>query len=225
MDDDFIDKVAHEIAAPATAIKGYLRLINDTNPPFTEVVREYFADLNEAGEHLSELVDNLLVVVRAKGGRLMAKMVELDLFDVFEHCMSDLDWLAERRNVDITSGFEKGIMKVRADEQMLILSVKNMISNAIKFNRFGGSVIVNAKREDAMTKLTVSDTGYGIKQEFKEKLFLPFAKARGDNTIGVSGSGLGLYVLKILAESMEGDIEYNSIEGEGSEFILKLNTV
>ncbi len=227
--DEFFAVASHELRTPLTAIRGNTEMILDmfrekiTDPE----VREMLADIDTSSIRLIKIVNDFLEVSRLEQGKAGVKTELFNISDVIIKVVRDLQGVVSEKNVVLYYvKQDASLPKVSADinrtEQILI----NLISNALKFTS-SGSITVEVKKEDSRLKVAVQDTGIGISEQNQPLLFRKFQQA-GEKVLSrdvSKGTGLGLYISKLLAEGMGGTIELEeSALGKGSTFCFSLPT-
>lgn len=220
--DEFVFIATHDLRTPVTAIDGFVELIKKAKESISEDTRENLQAIDEASDRLNQLVDDLLQVARGESGTIEIKVDDIDYVEVVEKTVRQVASLAKQKKVSINTFLEKEKRILSADSERLSEVLENLLSNAIKFNREGGKVDVSAQAMGDMLQISVSDTGYGIPKEKQEKVFSKFFKHRGTNTQGIAGTGLGLFVVRMLVEKMGGKTSFVSQEGKGTTFIFTL---
>jgi signal transduction histidine kinase len=221
--DEFISMAAHELRAPMTAIKGYLSMVmeGDTGD-IPEKARGFLADANSINERLIRLVNNMLNVSRIEEGRMVYQVEMENLSNVVRSVFAQFRPEAERKGLKYTLDIPTSIKdKVRVDPDRIHEVVANMISNAVKYTD-SGYVKVRLKQPDEKTvRCEVQDTGPGISGEEQKKLFQKFHRVES-NVGKTTGTGLGLYICKLLVQKFNGEIGVNSKVDKGSTFWFEL---
>ena len=222
---DFLARVSHELRTPLNAVLGFSQLIeHDAGASAAPLQRERLARIRLAGEHLLALVDDVLDLAAIEAGNLPIAIepvaIDAVLGDVAQ-------WLATpAESAQVTLHVEPSGGHVRADARRLRQMISNLVSNAIKFNHAGGHVWLSARAEGegsaARWCVSVRDDGRGVAPGQRDKLFDAFDRL-GAERDGVPGVGLGLTIVRRLAEFMGGSIDVNSAAGEGSEFRVRLD--
>ncbi len=220
---EFLSRMSHELRTPLNAVLGMNELqMLDKHEPLSQQQRERAEKINEAGKHLLSLVNDVLDLSRIEAGSLVVRLEPVDL----QQTIRDACKLVETRAAEqsVTIGFEAlpEPVWVRADAQRLKQVVVNLLDNAVKYNRVGGSVTIglSSGRGDSW-RLSVVDTGYGIAQQDMSELFKPFARL-DQNRSSIDGAGIGLSFSKQLVEIMHGEIGVDSRVGEGSCFWVEM---
>jgi PAS domain S-box-containing protein len=221
---EFLSSMSHELRTPLNAILGFAQLLErDRKEPLSTRHRERAAQILRGGEHLLRLIDDILDLSRIEAGNVSISSEAVGVQDVVEEALRTLESMAARTNVRLELGaFPPSLPLVVADRTRFAQIVMNFGSNAIKYNRPGGSVALSASLEhDGMVRVTVADTGIGVPAAMQDKLFQPFQRA-GQETGPIEGSGIGLVISKRLAKLMGGRVGFRSTPGVGSEFWVDL---
>jgi PAS domain S-box-containing protein len=215
---DFLSSMSHELRSPLNAILGFAQLMESAAPEPTHAQKESIAQILRAGWHLLELINQVLDLAVIESGKVSISLEPVSLGEVMSECQAMMEPEAQQRGVTMTfPGFDKAAF-VNADRTRLKQIVINLISNAIKYNKQQGTVVVECVTNNPeRTRISVSDTGAGLSPEKLAQLFQPFNRL-GQEAAGVAGTGIGLVVTKQLAELMEGALGVDSIAGKGSVF-------
>jgi len=221
---ELLSKVSHELRTPLNAILGQIQLLQLES--FDESVSKQLAKAEQAGRFLVFLIEDLLVLSKSELGEFnltlkhcyLNPLVEAST-ELFEQKIKDKDI---QFMFDISATED---LVVNADEFRLQQAISNLISNAIKYNREGGRVTVKSTViEDRLIKLTISDNGFGIPEQFQNKVFQPFNRLAHEHS-KIEGSGIGLSLSYQLVRAMRGEIDFSSIENEGSHFTITMPVV
>lgn len=221
--DEFISMAAHELRAPMTAIKGYISMVLEGDAgDIPEKARGFLADANNINDRLIRLVNNMLNVSRIEEGKMVYQMEEENLSRIVRAVFNQFIPEAERKGLKYALEIQPEVKdKVYVDPDRIHEVVGNLISNAIKYTD-RGSVKVELKQPTRETvRCEVVDTGPGISEQEQKKLFQKFQRA--ETSIGkTTGTGLGLYISKLLIERFKGKIGVKSAPGVGSTFWFEL---
>lgn len=218
--DEFVFIAAHELKAPVFAIKGFLEFV-EQEKKIPKSVREYITNMHEASEHLSKLVNDLLQVARQEAGTMKIEPETLDVLPLIEEVVREQSVLGDKRAIRIEVR-AKEHPSARVDRAKLKEVLTNLVSNAIKYNKEGGRVRVLVEPQARLLAISVADTGYGIPKDQQAKICGKFFRASGKATEGVLGTGLGLFITKMLIEKMGGKISFTSIENQGTTFTFTI---
>jgi PAS domain S-box-containing protein len=215
---EFMSRMSHELRTPLNSVIGFSQLLQmESEDP--DVLR-MLGHINNSGQHLLNLINEILDISRIESGRIIVTLRAVSLDDLIPDCVGIITLQAKERGIDVEIG-EITDALVRADQQRLRQVLLNLLSNAIKYNRPQGRVIVSTELVDEMVRISVSDTGLGISPEMVERLFIPFDRLNIEST-GIEGTGLGLALSKNLTEAMGGTLSFDSTPGKGSEFTIQL---
>ena len=222
----FLSSMSHELRTPMNAILGFAQLLErGARLPDPDRQRQYARHVLNAGNYLLELIDQVLELSKIEAGKLSLVYESVDLADVIAHSLFMVASRAKKAGVAIvnrTEGVE--LSALWADRSRVRQVLLNFLSNAIKYNRKGGSVTVSAVQMDEDTiRIMVEDTGSGIAPVYQPQVFEPFNRL-GREADGSEGSGIGLAITKQIAELMGGSVGFRSEEGVGSTFWVELRT-
>jgi two-component system, sensor histidine kinase and response regulator len=218
----FLSVLSHELKAPLNAIEGYLKIARDHQ--LGEKIEDYSIILDRSLERvhgMRTLILDLLDITKVESGKSQRDIVEMDLIQEARSAIDAIQPYSIQREIRINLHGPDRIM-VKADKNEIDIMFNNLISNAIKYNMDNGSVDVYFEETDGMIKIKVTDTGIGMTEAEMAKLFQDFVRIKNEKTKNITGSGLGLSIVKKLAESYGGTIEVTSIPDKGSTFIVSL---
>jgi PAS domain S-box-containing protein len=222
-----LSRVSHELRTPLNAVLGFGQLL-ESDAELAARHRHWVQQILVSGQHLLELVDDVLDLSSAQAGQLNLSFGAVALQQAVAEAWSMLDVLHTRspaqpaglRFIDDTAALPP--LWVHADARRLKQVLSNLLSNAIKYNRAGGEVRVSAVQQGGVVELRVADSGRGMTEEQRLRLFQPFERLGAQHST-VQGTGLGLALCKQLVEAMGGRIEASSTPGQGSVFTVRLN--
>ena len=220
--DLFLASMSHELRTPLNAILGFTQLLNNDNLPITSQQRKTFmGHILKAGEHLLTLINEILDLAKIESGTVTFSMEPVGLAELLQEANRMVEVTANKRGVRIIMSPVDGL-HVQADRTRLKQIVLNLLSNAIKYNRDEGVVVVDCTVSGAdKVRVSVQDTGPGLKPDQVNALFQPFNRL-GQEGGSEEGSGIGLVVTKRLVELMGGSIGVHSTQGTGSVFWIEL---
>lgn len=221
---EFLSSMSHELRTPMNAILGFAQLLaRDKKEPLSPRHKERLDQILRGGEHLLRLIDDILDLSRIEARRVSISTEPVSVSHVLEEVRTTLETVAARAGVRIDlESTDPRLPSVHADRTRFVQIVTNFGSNAIKYNRAGGSVALHASASDAgAVRVTVTDTGIGIPHDKQDKLFQPFQRA-GQEAGPIEGTGIGLVISKRLAELMAGRVGFHSTPGVGSSFWVEL---
>ena len=217
----FVSMVAHELKAPIAATIGFLEILNNPEMKIDDAQRFDFQTRSHSRlKSLLSMVNDLLDISRLEMNKSIREIRELPLNEIISEalllCQSDI----KKKNLKVKTNYSPHGITVKADLHEVSRLFLNLINNAVKYNKDGGSISVTAEEKNQFTVVKVSDTGIGLKPEEQAKLFVEYFRAKNEFTKQIHGTGLGLSIVKRIIESYDGKIEFKSIYGEGTEFIL-----
>ena len=220
---DFLSRMSHELRTPLNAVLGLNELqMLDQNDPLSERQRERGAKIDEAGRHLLSLVNDVLDLSRIEAGSLSLTLEPLDLQQLIRDACQLIEARVAQRQLSLRFESLPDPVWVRADARRLKQVVLNLLDNAVKYNRSGGTIAVSLRQAgESHWRMSVLDTGHGISPHGMSELFKPFARLP-ETQDGIDGTGIGLSFSKQLVELMHGRIGVDSRAGEGSCFWVEL---
>lgn len=219
---DFIRVLGHELKSPLGAIESYLGLLRDRVCGDEMVKYDEMLDrcLVRAGG-MRKLIADLLDMTRIESGEKTREIVTVDVGEVARGAIEGVTPAAQERGIRLTLE-TKGPLVMQADRGELEIVLNNLVSNAVKYNRAGGEVLVKLTGDEHWLAVAVRDTGIGLNKAEAEKLFKDFARIRNDKTRDIPGSGLGLSIVKKIAELYAGRVAVESEPDVGSTFTVVL---
>lgn len=221
---EFISIASHDLRAPITAIRGLLDMVlkEEVGIISTPKMKEYLELARQSSLRLNALVQDMLSVSRIEQKRLKFNLENLDLSLLIEEIVKEFLPVAEKKKLYLkfTKPFQP-LPPVQADSQRLREILDNLISNALKFTSFGG-ITLTIGRQGNYLKVECIDTGIGISSENQAKIFQKFVQLDSRPSNVKDGTGLGLYISKMMTEKMGGQIGVTSFPGKGSDFFFTL---
>jgi signal transduction histidine kinase len=220
--DEFVFLAAHELRTPITAIRGFLALA-ESGRKFPKEVRDNMDAISQASAQLSQLITDLLEVARSDHGTLALKVDKISLGPLIKSTIRELAMQAKERKISVSIEVEPRITGV-CDPEKFKEILLNLVSNAIKYNKERGEVTIRGFRDPRTGEavIQVGDTGYGIPEEKQKFIFQKFFRAQTKETENVTGTGLGLFICRMLIEKMGGIINFSSTPGKGTTFTFTL---
>ncbi len=218
---EFVANISHEIRTPISAVIGMTELLLDTT--LSEEQKQFTNMVKDSAQSLLTIINDILDFSKVESGRFELEIVDFDLLSLVEGCAELLAPTARKKSLGMLTLIDPSLPSVLSGDPVRIRQILiNLISNAVKFTREGEVSIKVAKLDEddqsATLRFVVKDTGIGISDEARERLFSPFVQADGSTTRKYGGTGLGLSISKLLAEMMDGALDFESNEGRGSTF-------
>ncbi len=215
----FVSMVSHELKAPIAAVYGYLKLFSDPSIKLTEEQKLNYINRSQLRlDGLLKMVNDLLDISRIEMKTVRREIVDLDLSNIIYSVVELFQLDIKKKNLTLKIQAAEDICPIKADRDEITRLFTNLISNAVKYNKEKGSIDIQINKSDKYLVTTVSDSGIGMKPEEKQKLFSEFFRAKNEFTKNVSGTGLGLTIVKRIVESYSGKIEVESEFGKGTKF-------
>lgn len=223
MKDEFLATVSHELRTPLTSVLGALGLLASgaagalpkAAVPLAEVAKRN-------GERLSRLIDDILDLTKLEGNQMVLQLRPVHLEPLLREALSANQSYAQRVGVQLSLEVPQGSPQVRLDADRFLQVMANLLSNAIKHSPAGDAVHVVLAWTEAVVRVKVRDRGPGIDPKFRAHMFEKFSQADGSDRRAQGGTGLGLYITRMLVERMGGQVSVDSVAGEGATFIVEL---
>ena len=219
---DFVANVSHELKTPLSSIKAYAETLS-AGAIHDEDNRDRFVNqIEEQADRLHQLISDLLSLARIEQGNQLLDIQRVSLAQVVEECVEEQQRSAEIKQIDLSIEPSEETVWVQVDKDGLRQILVNLVDNAIKYTPEGGRVIVSWRQEMGKIALEVSDSGIGIPESMRDRVFERFFRVDKARSRELGGTGLGLAIVKHLAQSFGGNVSVESELGEGSRFIVEL---
>jgi signal transduction histidine kinase len=214
--------MSHELRTPLNAILGYTELILDKiYGDVPEKIHEVLGRLEKNGRHLLGLINDVLDISKIEAGRLKLSLNDYSMQEVVQTVFTAVEPLASEKNLALKIDVSPNLTIGKGDEQRIAQVLLNLVGNAIKFTE-AGEVRVEVSASDGTFLVAVSDTGPGISEADRQRIFEEFHHVDGSSTREKGGTGLGLSIVKRIIEMHGGRIWVESSPGKGSTFWFKL---
>ncbi|MDH5258149.1 MAG: PAS domain-containing sensor histidine kinase, partial [Gammaproteobacteria bacterium] len=219
----FVSSMSHELRTPLNAILGFTQLLKLDSDQLTPSQTESIDDIYSAAQHLFSLIEEILNFAKIESGDLALSLENVCLDEVIDECINLIIPLRETKKVQIDNSLSNQTLPIVLVDKMRLKQVLiNLLSNALKYNKVNGSVTISGQLiKPDLYRLIVADTGEGISESEKEKIFLPFTRLGYENT-ETTGVGIGLNISQKLIRVMNGDIDFESTPGVGTRFWIDL---
>jgi len=218
---EFVSLASHQLRTPLSAIRWYSEMLLDgVGGELNKQQKKYLQEVYNANIRMIELVGTLLDVSRLDLGKFPINKKMTNVSYVVETIIKELQPIIEKKNLKVTKKFAEKIEDMCIDPKMLRMVFHNLISNALKYTPENGEISIVLKQESGKLFVEVADTGCGIPKEQQSKIFTKLFRADNAREIDSSGTGLGLYIVRVIVEKMKGSIRFSSEENKGSTFYV-----
>ena len=215
---DFIANVSHELKTPLAVMGNYATMLQQ--PDISDEDRmDYAKAISHSSRRLAALITNILKLNKLENQQIFPKHEEYDLSGQICESLLQFEDAWEAKDLNIETDIEDEV-RIRSDPELLSLVWNNLISNAVKFTPEGGTVGVSLKADEKNVVVSVADTGCGIDPETGKHIFEKFYQ--GDTSHATQGNGLGLALVKRVADILQGEISVQSTPGQGSTFTVRI---
>src|SRR5438067_218488 len=247
MKSEFLANMSHELRTPLNAIIGFSEVLGDgLIGNLSDQQKKFIGDIFSSGKHLLSLINDILDLSKVEAGKMMLDLEYVQISSLFANSLSIIKEKAHARHINLTLDAPSELGSIRADARKVKQIVYNLLSNAVKFSKDGGEAILRAKRApraqvgqlqrravgrvfpvvdnwfDEFLEISVTDKGIGVSPGGLEALFKPFSQIDSGLSRKYEGTGLGLAMIKLLAELHGGTLAAESAVGEGSRFTVWL---
>jgi two-component system sensor histidine kinase VicK len=232
---EFVSLASHQLKTPPTAIKLLLeRILNGKAGPLTEKQKEYFNDIQSSNQRMIDIVDALLSVSRIEMGTFAIEPSDKDICALVQDVLDELKMVIYSKKMQLELTFPKTSVMVSIDEPLFRMVMNNLVMNAVNYTQEGGKILVSGEQvkksklwggkmlqEDSFV-VSVADTGCGIPKSQQSNLFTKFFRADNAREKHPNGTGLGLYIIKSILDTVGGSIWFLSKENKGTTFYVAI---
>ncbi len=221
MKDEFLAATSHELRTPVTSIVGSLGLLGMLSDALPENARRLVQIAQNNGERLSRLINDVLDLSRLSDGAITIEVAPVSATQALAECLEAHLGYAAKHDILLELGQTETGLSFEADADRLQQVLSNLVSNGVKFSTKPGPVQLSAKRVADKVRLSVTDTGRGIPEAFRDRIFERFVQVEGSDATQKGGSGLGLAISRELVMQMGGKIDFESAAGRGTTFFVE----
>ncbi len=220
----FLANMSHELRTPLNAIIGFSEMMERQllGPIGTEKYLEYIKGIRESGEHLLDLISDILDMSKIEAGKYELALEEFNIAKVIRMAIHMMEGRAVDKEIKINLDCKNENLKIVADRRAVMQMVLNLLSNAVKFSHRSGTVDITLKEGKDTLSITVKDQGIGIPANKLANITLPFEQAESHYSREYEGTGLGLSITKELSEIHGGNLSIESKLGAGTSVTIKL---
>ncbi len=216
---DFVSNVSHELKTPIAVLKGAMETIETEED--METIKKFAKMSKKRINQMDSLINDLLVLAKLESKEEKIEKKPVKLHSLVLNVFKDLEEIAVEKNIYLKNEVKKDFV-IFADEKKFNILLKNLVENAIKYNKQNGKVNVSAYSKDGYSYIVVEDTGIGIPKEALPLIFERFYRVDKSRSRNIGGTGLGLSIVKHITESHNGKVSVESEFGKGSKFIVKI---
>jgi two-component system phosphate regulon sensor histidine kinase PhoR len=216
---DFVSNVSHELKTPIAVLKGVIETLESEEKDDDK--KRFISMALKRINQMDTLINDLLIIARLESKEDKVIKTNINLKKLIDQIYEDLSHLTKEKNVKFYNNLDNNF-KIYGDEKKLSILFKNLIENAIKYNKENGKVEISSTSENNFNVILIKDTGIGIPKESLPLIFERFYRVDKSRSRNVGGTGLGLSIVKHIAEAHKGKVEVESILGEGSTFKVYL---
>ncbi len=218
---DVMALVTHELKTPLTAIQGMSEILAEYDPDPAQR-REMHLGINDEAKRLARMIDEYLDLTRLESGARGLRLAPLRIEVLIERALLMLDPVAQQRVIRLVRNFAPGLPAMLGDSDLIARAVTNLVDNAIKFSPANSRVTISVRSDETMVEIAVADEGGGIQPEFLPRVFEKFYRVPRVSDVDVPGTGLGLALVREVAELHGGRVTVESRPDVGSVFSLIL---
>jgi two-component system, sensor histidine kinase and response regulator len=218
----FLSVLSHELKSPINAVEGYLKIMQEKQAGNN--LDDYQAMIDRSIIRINgmrNLIMDLLDLTKLESRNKKRQIKEIDFQEISQLTIQSIEPLAIQKNIKINSTVDKDA-HLEADEEEIEIILNNLLSNAVKYNKENGTVNLIIKQQGSELKIIVQDTGIGMTEENISTLFKDFVRIKNEKTRNITGSGLGLSIMKKMVDLYNGKIKVTSTPDEGSTFTVSI---
>jgi len=219
---EFVASVSHEFKTPITSIKGLIERLIDGKVKDPERVKEYFSVISQDADNLSRLVSNFLNLARIEEGKDQYEFIDTDIGEWMENTLANFRKESIRIGINFSTEIASDIPSFSIDRNHMTLAINNLFDNAVKYSSGKVEVKIKLEKSENHILIKIQDNGIGIPKKELTKIFEKFYQGGNAASLSVTGTGLGLTLVKRIVEAHGGFVGVESEPGKGSTFILTL---
>lgn len=226
---DFVANVSHELRTPLTSIKGYVEALLDGGKDDPETTTKFLSIILRQSDRLNLILEDLLELSKIESGSVMLKEEPFDLHSVIERTLSMIKPLADKKGHQLVSNVDPQLPPIVGDEGRLVQVLTNLLDNAVKYTPERGIITISAtpaadRSLGPAVDLVVSDTGMGIPETDRPRVFERFYRVDKARSRELGGTGLGLAIVRHIVEGHGGQVWVEANQPQGSRFVVRLPT-
>ena len=219
---DFVSNVSHELRTPLSLIRLYAETLEMGRLKSPEKYQEYYSIIRKESERLTALISNILDFSRIEAGRKEYDFRETDVRELVHNTLESYRYQIEQNGFVFEEKIADNVPPLRVDREAIARSLLNLVNNALKYSQDRKFIGVNVFRANGTVKVEVEDHGIGIPPQEQQKIFEKFYRVGDPLVHNTKGSGLGLSLVRHIAQAHGGDVSVDSVPGQGSKFTISL---
>lgn len=228
---DFVANVSHELRTPLTSIKGYVEALLDGAKDDPVASAKFLDIILKQSDRLNLIIEDLLELSKIESGRVLLKEEPVDLRPIIDRALATIKPIADKNGHRLVLSIDDNLPPVPGDEGRLLQVLTNLLDNAVKYTPAGGTITVNSRlingtgstgSSEEGIELTVSDTGIGIPEQDRPRVFERFYRVDKARSRELGGTGLGLAIVKHIVEGHGGQVWVEANQPHGSKFVVRL---
>lgn len=220
---EFVSLVSHELRTPLTLINWFIKRFLKLGDAATKEVEEhYLREISKANERMNELVSSILEVSKLELGSIVLNPESIDVESLVHDVLEEVSPVVQDKKITVSINIQENAKKIVIDKKSIYIIIHNLISNAVKYNETAGSLAVRIAKDTDSFLFSVKNTGLGIGEGDREKIFTKLFRALPAQKQVPDGTGLGLYITKSFVTALQGEIWFESKEKEGATFYVKI---
>jgi len=220
---EFVSLASHQLRTPVSIVNWYAEmLLAGDLGDMPEKQKKYLEEIYAANQRMNELINALLNVSRIEMGTFVVEPVPVNLAELIKEVVKEVEPKVFERKLDLREHYGKNIPTIILDKGLMHIVIDNLLSNAIKYTPSEGRVDIRIEPENNSVLISVKDTGYGIPEKQKSRIFEKLFRADNVKIKDTTGTGLGLYLVKNIVEYAHGKVWFESEEGKGSTFYVSI---
>ena len=217
---EFVSLASHQLRTPLAMISWYSEALLDDDKNFSSKQKENLLKIKKSNERMLSLVRSLLNVSRLEVGTFVIEAKNIDLIEIAREVIEEVGALAVIQNITIERRFSDDKIIFKGDSQLVRMIIQNLLTNAVKYSKENGKVLIEIFKKSGRIVIRVKDGGIGIPESEKEKIFTKMFRAKNIKEKDADGTGLGLYIVKSIVDHSGGNVYFESKESKGSVFTV-----
>ncbi|MDP1845485.1 MAG: HAMP domain-containing sensor histidine kinase [Candidatus Moranbacteria bacterium] len=220
---EFVSLASHQLRTPLTSVSWYTEmLLNKDVGSLNEKQKEYLSEIYIGNRRMINLVDDILNTSRIDMGTLLIETKIISLSEIAKSVLDEMAPLLQDKKMEVKKYFEANLPKIKADPELIRIVIQNLCLNSLKYTPPGGSIGIGMKKHNSHVLMEVSDSGYGIPEKQKKRIFTKMFRADNIRSKETDGTGLGLYIVRAIVEQHGGRVWFESEENKGTTFYVSL---